>query len=43
MVDGLLANVSSGIVPQSRFSSLATGVPVPRCTGTDLVAPGVVE
>ena len=43
MVDGLLANVGTGTVPLFRSSSLATGVPVPICTGTDPAAPGVVE
>ena len=43
MVDGLLANVGIEIVPLIRSSSLATGVPVPICTGIDRVAPGVVE
>ena len=43
MDDGLLANVGIGFVPLIRSSSLATRVPVPICTGTDPVAPGVVE
>ena len=43
MVDGLLASVGVGIVSLIRSSSLVTRVPVPMCTGTDPVAPGVVE
>ena len=43
MVEGLLANVRIGLVLPIRSSSLATGVRVPICTGTDPGAPGVVE
>ena len=43
MVEGLLANIGIGLVLPIRSSSLATGFPVPMCTGTDPGAPGVVE
>ena len=43
MVDGLLANVSIGIVPLIRSSSLAKEVPVPIACGTDPVSLGVVQ
>ena len=39
----VLANVGIGLVALVRSSSLAAGVPVPICTGTDPVAPGVAE
>ena len=43
MVDSLAANVGIGSVLPVLSSSLATGVPVPPCTGTAPAALGAVE
>ena len=42
-VDGLLADIGTGVVLEIRSSPLATGRPVLTCTGIEPVALGFVE